>query len=264
MLDSPPSIDKIVDDDLKQKAPEEYNALKDMENADKLLQREEQKQIYFGPTAKVKEGDSDDDATRQLKAALDKIEQKKKEKENQKTLVDTLSTNDKGKLQKSLEDDIEKMTAHTIGKAKAEAEAKADAAFETYKNSGLNVQDLRELLAITKLAERQATAKKFGLARPNIISRMRPMKVLRKKSVREFLRYLIKRHALAKAFTRLHTYKGVPSQVKPPDLSTAWHSHRAGRKKEENSSVRKLVNEWNKNYKDITKKQQSALPKFHG
>ena len=37
LLDSPPTIDKIVDDDLKQKAPEELNALNDMENADRYF-----------------------------------------------------------------------------------------------------------------------------------------------------------------------------------------------------------------------------------
>ena len=115
---TPPSIEKVLDNDLTNKSPDAEHARKDIDAADHLLQREEERQTYFGPTARVKNGgggsDDDDDATKQLRAAMAKIEEKKKEKENAESATTTSSlegmgTTEKVKLEKGLEGGVDKI-----------------------------------------------------------------------------------------------------------------------------------------------------------
>lgn len=221
-----------------------------------------------------------------------KIEERKKEKENAaadsaaaatSSLIDALNSGDKGKLEQSLQDDMDKLSSNILGMVqakapkspvvvdalavtvggKAEDNSKTeDPSIKSLRDSGLNVADLRELLEITRMAEKQTASKRVGLMRPNI-AHLHAAKLLQKGSVRRFLRYLIKRRELSKALNRLKAKTMQHKQVKKYSPMTYEEYHKIKEEKYENN-IRKLVSQWNKSHKDVSRKQNSALPKFHG
>jgi len=314
-----PKIEQELTNDLN-KAPDLASAQKDMEAADKLLQKEQKGQPFSVPTAVVK---TNEEAAKsdQLKALMQGNTQSKsndvkpsdlvkaleksiadsqvsysKPKTNSQVISETavsfsntttlgrtnksddtnfltnLNDNTKNVLEETLQNDILKLESGKLGD-----DADADLLTLATTTTGsptdpddepLSVADIRALLQLTKLAEKESTSKKHGLAYPRI-TRERALRLLRKPSIKRLVRILVRKRLSPRIVNLLKQHRMMELKQK---LLSSLSKKMIDKKR--NEALKKLVTIWNKKYQYLRARNNSyssastnevkvnALPKF--
>ena len=236
--------------------PEVSPAEKDLQMADQYLNKEEAENKFPVPPAVVKGNEDETLKSEQLKELIEKKE---------RTALENLSNKEKYDLEKTLSSDIQKLQStfekdQTIMLPSIKLEKSPNPPNPLSAND-LNVGDIRDLLQITKLAEKSAS-KKHGLIRPSL-SRSQARKVLEKEGVQQLLKYLILSGASPSTLSALQD-KSLRKKTLLA-LKASRHAKDAANAKDY-EELRKINEQWDKRYKGLQKtidhKAKNPLPKF--
>lgn len=266
-------MEQELNNDLHNKAPDDTAAGKDIEAADRYLQKEEDQQNFAQSNAVVQTNGNDKERTERLKAILQKAKDEDEyhndimglqggsgnTKNNAKEgYIDSLSMKEKNNIEETLKQDMAKLKSDSF-----QSKPISDTPSEQPETSGatgnklsgdlgedkfvLSVADIRELLKLTKLAERESAAKKHGLTYPTI-SNSHTMQLLHKPGIQKFLTYLQKNHSLIRE--RIGTNKLRELKKK---------------KEKYKAELAKLLSSWNSRYHQLKlADKRNPLPKFVG
>ena len=132
-------------------------------------------------------------------------------------------------------------------------------------NTPLSVADIRALLQLTKLAEKESFSKKQGLPYPQQITRARALRLLRKPGIRRLVRLLVKKRLSPRIIAMLKRRKMLEMRQQ---LLNNLHKRLIDRKRSD--ALKKLVSIWNKKYQYLRARNSTysnnirvnPLPKF--
>ena len=186
-------------------------------------------------------------------------------------LLKNLDDTAKNVLEQTLQSDIDKLESGKIGEDSDNdllALASVDApsgSNDKDDNTPLSVADIRALLQLTKLAEKESFSKKQGLPYPQQITRARALRLLRKPNIRRLVRLLVKKRLSPKIISMLKRRKMLEMRQQ---LLSNLHKRLIDRKRSD--ALKKLVSIWNKKYQYLRARNSTysnnirvnPLPKF--
>ncbi|XP_047122560.1 uncharacterized protein LOC124806039 [Hydra vulgaris] len=236
--------------------PEMSLAEKDLQIADQLLKKEEEERKFPIPSTVIKGNDEEAIKSGQLKELIEKKE---------RTALENLSNKEKYDLEKTLSSDIQKLQStfdkdHTVLLPSIRLDKDPP---NLLAASDLNVGDIRDLLKITKLAEKSAS-KKHGLLKPSL-TRSQARKVLEKGGVQQLLKYLILSGTSPSTIAALRE-KNLRKKILP-ELKFSDHAKEESvLNAKDTEELRKVNEQWDRRYKGLQKtidhKAKNPLPKF--
>ena len=186
-------------------------------------------------------------------------------------LLTNLDDTAKNALEQTLQSDIDKLESGKIGEdsdndllALASVDAPGGSS-DKDDNTPLSVADIRALLQLTKLAERESFSKKQGLPYPQQITRARALRLLRKPGIRRLVRLLVKKRLSPRIIAMLKRRKMLEMRQQ---LLNNLHKRLIDRKRSD--ALKKLVSIWNKKYQYLRARNSTysnnirvnPLPKF--
>ncbi|XP_065674548.1 uncharacterized protein LOC124806039 [Hydra vulgaris] len=236
--------------------PEMSLAEKDLQMADQFLKKEEEERKFPIPSTVIKGNDEEAIKSGQLKELIEKKE---------RTALENLSNKEKYDLEKTLSSDIQKLQSsfdkdHTVLLPSIRLDKDPP---NLLAASDLNVGDIRDLLKITKLAEKSAS-KKHGLLKPTL-TRSQARKVLEKGGVQQLLKYLILSGTSPSTIAALRE-KNLHKKILPELKFSDQAKEESNVNVKDTEELRKVNEQWDRRYKGLQKtidhKAKNPLPKF--